>query len=288
MDLPTIEKRLNAIMDALNSAEAHIKAVEELIGITDYESVIEPYLPQVTGTMKIKEFRITSDGEGNPILLYKFNSAVDVWYPRPFEKLNDLDAIAEVFKTDDCEGAPTHISVTPGSSTKSGELGKRQHWYYKVRFAGGSTVTYPMKCIGIPITVPVSIADIVESLPAQPLDGKLSTEDFRCEVLSQIKALLVARSDTEYIPTWETYFQGFTAKVNIQAHYHEPVFQELVKGLGGPVQQSIEHKENVVLNDADIVAPVTFRGSDIQDAAERQKLLEDRADIANAARLLGV
>ena len=63
MDLPTIEKRLNAIMDALNSAEVHIKAVEELIGITDYESVIGHCLPQVTGTMKIKEFRITSDGE---------------------------------------------------------------------------------------------------------------------------------------------------------------------------------------------------------------------------------
>ena len=97
MNLPTFDMRMCAIEKAISKAEASINAVEEAMGITDYESSLLEYFPPITGVMQVKVLRITADEDGVPSLLYKSNSTIDGWYPRPFEQLEDMSAIGNHF-----------------------------------------------------------------------------------------------------------------------------------------------------------------------------------------------
>ena len=81
MDLPTLEARCEAIMNALKKHDAEVKAVDEVFGMTDYEQGLDAFNVSMTGLMKIKEFRIAANAEGVPIFLYKSNSTVDGWHP---------------------------------------------------------------------------------------------------------------------------------------------------------------------------------------------------------------
>ena len=194
MDLPTFELRMAAIKEALIDAQAQIKSVEKIIGITDYH-VMEHFFPTATGIMPIKEFRITANEQGVPIFLYKSNPTIDGWYPRPFEKLEDFEELSKVFKhPDPTQGRPVHVKCYPGGSGEGDELGKRQHWFYDIRFAGGKSITFPLRCMGIPITIPENIAEIVQNLPKQAFDGPLCTEEKRAGVLQKIRDILIARS----------------------------------------------------------------------------------------------
>jgi hypothetical protein len=85
------------------------------------------------------------------------------------------------------------IEVKPGSSSKTGEKGKRQHWYYKVRFASGAIFTFPLKCIGIPIVFPDDIVSFAQSIKLQQFNGPLSSEPKRNTIFESIKKILTAR-----------------------------------------------------------------------------------------------
>lgn len=201
MDLPTLDLRIQAILDALNAAHAQIKAVETVSGITDFESDVERLFPYEKGIVDIKEFRISADDKGTPIFLYKSDSTVDGWYPRPFEREDDFEQMAEVFRhPDPGHGNPVKlIEVIPGSSSKSGEKGKRQHWFYKVRFASGAIHTFPMKCIGIPIEFPDDAVNFARNIKLQQLNGPLSSEPKRNQIFENIKKMLTARDGKIYI-----------------------------------------------------------------------------------------
>ena len=200
-DLPTFEARMNAIQNALTKAEAHVKAVEEVVGIPDYDSSLKSFFPTVSGISKLKEFRITMDSTlQKPVFLYKSDPTVDGWYPRPFERLHDFDAIGEVFQHPDPEaGFPTSVvSVVPGSSLKSGELGKRQHWFHHVRFARGDTMVFPLRCNGILIDIPDHLNIVVNDIKPQVFDKKLRLPASRETILGNICDLLVAHDGTEH------------------------------------------------------------------------------------------
>ena len=87
-DLRTFEERIKAIKNALNRIEeGHVKDVEEVIGISGYEVALANYTPPgISGLMQIKEFRIKANAEGDPVFLYKSNSTIDGWLPKPFDK----------------------------------------------------------------------------------------------------------------------------------------------------------------------------------------------------------
>jgi hypothetical protein len=140
------------------------------MGITDYAKELDSFFSYTSGVMAVQEFRIAVNEEGIPVFLYKSNSTMDRWYPRPFERTDDLFKLAEVFvHPDEKQGNPVEVvSATPGSSSKSGEKGKRQHGFYKLRFAGGDIVTFPLKCTGISIQLPENIKEFAVSLPVQP------------------------------------------------------------------------------------------------------------------------
>lgn len=86
MDLPTFDSRIEVIMSALKHEGSKIRVVDEVIGMTDYNMALKPYFAFAKGISNIKEFRIFANEEGNPVFLYKTNSTVDGWYPRPFER----------------------------------------------------------------------------------------------------------------------------------------------------------------------------------------------------------
>ena len=168
-DLRTFEERINAIKTALNEMETgQVKDVQEVIGITDYESGVDHFVPKMLGTTEIKELRITANEDGDLVLLYKSNSAIDGWLPKPFDNIENADEVARVFAhPDPTQGIPLRCDIFPGSSAANAERGKRQHWFYKVRYASEDTITWPMKCIGIPIIFPEYIKRQAEMLPVQ-------------------------------------------------------------------------------------------------------------------------
>jgi hypothetical protein len=220
MNLPTLESRIEAIKGALNDANASIKDVQQLMGITDYGKELDSFFSYTSGIMAVKEFRITANEEGIPFFLYKSNSTIDGWYPRPFERTEDFDKLAEVFvHPDEEQGYPIEvISVTPGSSSKSGEKGKRQHWFYKLRFAGGDIMTFPLKCIGIPIKLPDNVQEFAVCLPVQPWSkskkgGSLTQESHRTALLGQIEKLLQSRDGNVLIFCFACTFSNYLSNV---------------------------------------------------------------------------
>ena len=60
-DIRTFEQRMKAIKLAIKKDESQVKAVEEVIGITDYEAAVKSFQnPKLGGISVIKEFRITN------------------------------------------------------------------------------------------------------------------------------------------------------------------------------------------------------------------------------------
>ena len=78
-----------------------------------------------------KEIRISADNTGLHQVLYKFDSSQPGWYPKPFEKTS-IHSWNRVFTHDDpSQGYPVTVNESPCY-----ERGHRQHWKYKVTYAG--------------------------------------------------------------------------------------------------------------------------------------------------------
>ena len=157
---------------ALKNEEAKIRFVEEAMGITDYEKALSDLFLPLPGIIAVKEIRITADDDGVPAFLYKSNSTIDGWYPRPFEPTHDMLQVNQVFKhfNSDPGSAIRVLDIKPGRSSKMGERGRRQHWYYTVQYARGDTFTHCLKCIKIRLSLLPShdLQALVQSLTAQP------------------------------------------------------------------------------------------------------------------------
>jgi len=200
LDLRTFEERVEAIKSALNHMETgQVKDVQEIIGMTDFESGLDDIFPkQLTGMMEIKEFRVSANVDGDIIFLYKSNSTIDGWLPKPFEKTEDFAELAKVFKhPDPNQGAPVHCNRYPGSSASDAERGMRQHWFYEIRYAGGAIKTWELKCTGIKIKFPDDISSLAAGLRSQAFSDKaesLSNERRRNDILDEIRSILTARS----------------------------------------------------------------------------------------------
>ena len=106
--------------------------------------------------------------------------------------------LAKVFKhPDPYQGAPVHCNRYPGSSASDAERGKRQHWFYEIRYAGGAIKTWALKCTGIKIEFPDDISNVVAGLRSQVFSDKedsLSNESRRNDILDNIRSILTARS----------------------------------------------------------------------------------------------
>ena len=148
--------------------------------------------------IKVKEVRVTADSLGAVGFVYKSNSTVDGWYPRPFEKLTGFKAIAEVFShpsDSQHQGHPVQVvACYPGSSSDNAERGKRQTWFYKIKYAGGDIHLFELKCIPIIFNFPNEMDSVIQNLARQPFDKELKNSSKRDDILDSIRQLLEARS----------------------------------------------------------------------------------------------
>ena len=130
--------------------------------------------------------------------MYKSNSTIDGWLPKPFEKTEDFKEIAKVFQHPDAnQGDPVHCNRYPGSSASDAERGKRQSWIYEILYAGGDTKTWELKCTGIKIEFPDDVSNLVAGLRSQEFSDKdesLCNESRRNDILENIRSILTARS----------------------------------------------------------------------------------------------
>ena len=95
-------------------------------------------------------------------------------------------------------------------------------------------------------------------------------------------------ADEKFIPTWETFFESLSLRINDQTSSHRSVLNEFIDNVGGPMQLPVEYPKHVSLQESDLVEPVIVSGfTDIRTTSERQTLLELRAESANLLRRLG-
>ena len=68
---------------------------------------------------------------------------------------------------------------------------------------------------------------------------------------------------------------------------HKSVLQDIMRNLGGEVQQSVARPDGLVPIDADdLAAPFIVKGTDIHSAAVRKELIDARTEALNLRRLL--
>ena len=114
---------------------------------------------------------------------------------------------------------------------------------------------------------------------------KLSKAHSICKSLTYIFLFL----DDQYIPEWENFFSDTLAqRINDTTFNHESVLKKVVDKFGGPIRRPVQYPDRVALFESDLVEPLVLRGStDIITVAERQELLNLRAQNANLLRLVG-
>jgi hypothetical protein len=233
--------------------------------------------PTIVGIVKVKEFRITLDEDGNLLVLYKADSTKAGWFPKPLEEDNDdLKRWQDTFKhPDSSQGLLTHVAPPSPCLTK----GRRHYWNYPLTYAGGCELTVPLKCISLPYIFPKveALRDIINGGCRQKLDGDLSTSEYRSTCLKNIKALLVSRSCDGDIPEWDNIFKSIEESVSSSVNRHTSVLQRLVTNYGGIVHGRDVRAEATYLNDEDVVQPITFVNGPIPNDAALQKIIATRA-----------
>ena len=85
------------------------------------------------------------------------------------------------------------------------DRGTRQTWYYDVTYANGQMVTFPMKCISLPIQNTDVLIDL-NSVEHQEFRGKLVDDRAREGILNNIIRILTNRHLPNDIPIWREFF----------------------------------------------------------------------------------
>lgn len=188
-----------------------------------------------SGLSSAKEIRISANTLGIPQVFYKFDSSQPGWYPKPFEK-KDVNSWNRVFGQDD----PAQGNVMKVMETPCFERGFRQHWNYKVEYAGGSVVDVMLKCISIPVSFEYDDTTFIEHIEMgnhQTFNGELIDQDNKRSLLNRISSILRNRDCESDIPQWENFINNFpnSSELKLGTNYKN-VFFQLATKIGGPVQ----------------------------------------------------
>jgi len=189
-----------------------------------------------SGLSTTKEIRISANSAGNPQVFYKFDSSQPGWYPKPFEKKHK-DSWNRVFgQTDIAQGNVITVSDTPCF-----ERGYRQHWNYKVGYAGGSVVDLLLKCISIPVSFDYleapTLLEHIQLGNHQKFNGELIHLEYKNKLTSKIASILRNRDCEEDIAQWEAFIYSLphSPDFNLGTNYIN-VFYQLVNEYGGDIQ----------------------------------------------------
>jgi len=161
---------------------------------------IYQYYLSSLGIVSVKCIRINIDAGGIPRIFYKYDSTKSGWYPKPIEIASELD-MQRLFKHDD----PTFGEVLRYKEYPGEAMGTRQTWFYDVSYANGEVLTFPVKCISLPIKFSDILIDL-NDLSHQVFRGKLIDDRTRETVLNNIIKLLGNRHLNSDIPSWRDFF----------------------------------------------------------------------------------
>lgn len=210
-NIATFSQQEVAIKEAVHKDGSQVWSVQRVLGITAYDIMFRGALTIKTGITGIKEVRITADSNGTPEFLYKVDSTTDGWYPRPFEDLDNVSELQKVFQhDDDDQGAAVELVGNPYPGTEKGERGKRQHWYYKVKFEGGDKVVFPMKCLPIKMNFGDDMDAFHEKLlspPKQEYMGPLTDKKELEETKESIMKMVRGRNDEHHLKEWADFLR---------------------------------------------------------------------------------
>lgn len=152
------------------------------------------------GISSVKCVRINIDAEGIPRVFYKYDNSSPGWYPKPVEIESEAD-VQRLFKHDD----PAFGDVLRYKEYPGVEMGTRQTWYYDVTYANGEMVTFPMKCISLPVNNSDVLIEL-NNLSHQVFRGKIVDDRAREVILNNIVRILTNRHLTRDIPSWQEFF----------------------------------------------------------------------------------
>lgn len=170
------------------------------------------------GITNVKCIRINIDSEGIPRVFYKYDNPSAGWYPKPVELESEAD-MQRLFKHDDPSfGEALKCKEYPGV-----DMGTRQTWFYDVTYANGEMVTFPMKCISLPVKLPSTLINL-NNLSHQEFRGKLVDDRAKESILNLIIKLLTNRHLTSDIPRWREFFSKLPVNDNF-------VFNNTLKNL---------------------------------------------------------
>jgi len=155
------------------------------------------------GISSVKCIRINTDVDGIPRVFYKYDIATPGWYPKPTEISSEAD-MQRLFKHDDPEfGDVIRYTEYPGIA-----IGTRQTWFYDVTYANGEVVTFPLKCISLPIKNSDVLIALNDLLP-QVFRGKIVDDAARETILNNIIKILANRHLNNDIQSWREFFAKF-------------------------------------------------------------------------------
>ena len=141
------------------------------------------------------------DCNGIPQVFYKYDNSKPGWYPKPIEIEVDKD-MQRTFKHDD----PEFGEVLKYKENAGIEMGKKQTWFYDVTYANGKLVTFPIKCISLPLNSKDVLIDLNNILP-QVFRGKIIDDTARESILNNIIKLLTNRHLNNDIENWRDFFR---------------------------------------------------------------------------------
>ena len=162
----------------------------------------------------VKCVRINNDSEGIPRVFYKYNNTAPGWYPKPVEFASEAD-MQKLFKHDDpVYGAVLRYKEYSGEEHPGVAMGIRQTWFYDVTYSNNEVITFPFKCISLPIIFFSELIDL-NTLSHQVYRAKICNKKDRETILNNIIKILTNRHLTDDIPSWQAFF----SKLPVQDDY---------------------------------------------------------------------
>ena len=213
LDIRTYEELEKACKDAVQLVGSKVLNVERAIGITDYRQMFAN-VDKIADLSKARTIRITAKSDGTGVnVYYKDDSTKPGWFPRP-TAARHCYSWSQVFKH------PTNPNATAQEVVNHGPLcenGRRQEWYYNVRFSDVSEHGFTYPCPSLPCALTRACVD--ESLARatmQPISGNLMNIDKRGMLVDNISCLLSARGDDHAIKEWHDFIFGLPLPIYLQ------------------------------------------------------------------------
>ena len=114
--------------------------------------------------------------------------------------------------------------------------GRRQEWQYNIRYFGGDIQSFTLPCPSLPFLY-MSLVEVQRRIQATILQvPKESYLSNLATAKQNIMAVLRKREDTEYIASWNTFFNSIPANRDTTHESYENILLSLAIQYGGKIK----------------------------------------------------